>query len=243
MTKWRNRRICAELLLWELQNTTRCEQPSTGQCWIPPKKITHVQGQRRSPSKMVGGAKSCLESNPIPARDTQRAQTKPCVTKRSHKDWPDLPLSVWASPVEVQVRSCLPQGQGLWLQQTWVWHKPSCRMSSFTPPQRHWADDPQTAEKLYQRNSHAVRKVLEPKTEFPTWGSGKGTEKSQGISLWRPVGFDYRTSTGLGKQTLGGHKENLVHTRTQEKTTVSPKRDWPRLACECPGVSSGGVGR
>ena len=27
---------------------------------------------------MVGWAKSCLESNPIPARDVQRAQTKPC---------------------------------------------------------------------------------------------------------------------------------------------------------------------
>ena len=28
---------------------------------------------------MVGGAKSCLDSNPIPARDTRRAKTKPCV--------------------------------------------------------------------------------------------------------------------------------------------------------------------
>ena len=29
--------------------------------------------------------------------------------------------------------------------------------------------------------------------------------------------FDYRTSTRLGKQTLVGHKPNLVHTMTQEK--------------------------
>ena len=28
--------------------------------------------------RMVGGANSCLESNPIPARDTQRAQTILC---------------------------------------------------------------------------------------------------------------------------------------------------------------------
>ena len=48
------------------------------QCWSDFKKIPHVQGQRRSPNKMVGGAKSHLESNPIPTRDTQRAQTKPC---------------------------------------------------------------------------------------------------------------------------------------------------------------------
>ena len=30
------------------------------------RKIPYVHGQRRSPSKSVGGAKSCLESNPIP---------------------------------------------------------------------------------------------------------------------------------------------------------------------------------
>ena len=52
---------------------------------------------------------------------------------------------------------------------------------------------------------------------FPTWGSGKKTENLQGICLWRPVGFDYRTYTGLGKQTFGGHRQNLVHTRTQEE--------------------------
>ena len=38
---------------------------------------------------------------------------------------PDLPLSGRVSPAEVQVSSGLPQGQGLWVQQTWVWHKPS----------------------------------------------------------------------------------------------------------------------
>ena len=44
-------------------------------CWSDLKEIPHIQGQRRSPSKMVGGANSHLESNPIPTRDAQRAQT------------------------------------------------------------------------------------------------------------------------------------------------------------------------
>ena len=35
-------------------------------------------------------------------------------------------------PVEVQVSSGLLQG--LWVQQTWVWHKPSWRRSPLTPP-------------------------------------------------------------------------------------------------------------
>ena len=43
------------------------------------------------------------------------------------------------------------------------------------------------------------------------------------------MGFDYRTYTGLGKQTLGGHKQNLVHARTQEKGTVAPQEAEPDL--------------
>ena len=43
------------------------------------------------------------------------------------------------------------------------------------------------------------------------------------------MGFDYRTSAGLGKQTLGGHKQNLVHTRTQEKGAVTPQETKPDL--------------
>ena len=50
---------------------------------------------------------------------------------------PDLPLSVWVNPEEVCVSSGLPQGQGLWVQQTWVWHKPSWRRLPLTPPQSH----------------------------------------------------------------------------------------------------------
>ena len=37
------------------------------------------------------------------------------------------------------------------------------------------------------------------------------------------MGFDYRTSTGLGKQTLEGHKQNLVCTRNQEEGAATPR--------------------
>ena len=43
------------------------------------------------------------------------------------------------------------------------------------------------------------------------------------------MGFDYRTYIGLGKQTLGRHKQNLVCTRTQEKGAVTPKETDPDL--------------
>ena len=35
--------------------------------------------------------------------------------------------------------------------------------------------------------------------------------------------------TGLGKQTLGGHKQNLVHTRTLEKGAVTSQETDPNL--------------
>ena len=87
--RWQSRRTCAHLL-WKLQNynsllnNCRLEKVGSHQ-----KKIPHVQGQSRSPSKMVGGAKSSLDSNPLPARDTQRAQTKLVLTRTQgpHRDW------------------------------------------------------------------------------------------------------------------------------------------------------------
>ena len=41
--------------------------------------------------------------------------------------------------------------------------------------------------------------------------------------------FTYRTSTGLGKQILGGHRQSLVYTRTQEKGAVTPQNTEPDL--------------
>jgi len=50
------------------------------------------------------------------------------------------------------------------------------------------------------------------------------------------VGFDYRTSTGLEKQTLGGNKQSLVHTRSQKKGAET-ELDLP---VSVQGVSGGG---
>ena len=43
------------------------------------------------------------------------------------------------------------------------------------------------------------------------------------------MGFDYRTYTGLGKQTHRGHKQNLVCTRTHEKGAVTLQEIDPDL--------------
>ena len=43
------------------------------------------------------------------------------------------------------------------------------------------------------------------------------------------VGFDYSSHRTLGKQTLGGHKQNLVCTMTQEKGALTPQETDPDL--------------
>ena len=63
---------------------------------------------------------------------------------------------------------------------------------------------------------------------FPNLGIYKGTENPQGIWLWRTVGFDYRTSTGLEKQTLGGNKALC---------TPGARRKEQRLSQTCLWVS------
>ena len=75
----------ARIPKWQLAT----EQPST-ECWIPP-NTTHIQEQRRSQSKTVGRVKLNLESNPIPVRDAQRTQTKPCV----HQETPQRLSQTW----------------------------------------------------------------------------------------------------------------------------------------------------
>ena len=50
-----------------------------------PKRYPMFKGKREAPNKMVGVAKSCLESSPLPTRDAWRAQTKPCMHQDPEK--------------------------------------------------------------------------------------------------------------------------------------------------------------
>ena len=50
--------MCAHILLQKHGNQLAVEQPSTGGCWNPPKKLTHIQRQGRSCNETVGGAQS-----------------------------------------------------------------------------------------------------------------------------------------------------------------------------------------
>ena len=110
-TRWQSRRTCAQLLLRELQNCNSLLnnhwQQNVGS---HQKKIPYVQGQRKSPNKMVGGVKSHLESSPVPARDAQRTQMKPCVHQdpEARRDWARPAFECLSVPVEARVSTGLP---------------------------------------------------------------------------------------------------------------------------------------
>ena len=100
-------------------------------CWSGCEEIPHVQGQRRSPSKMVG--EITFRIKPHTCKRCSEGSNLPCV----HKD-PETPQRLrqncdWVFPAEGQVSSGLPQGQGLWVQQTWVLHKPSLEKAAINP--------------------------------------------------------------------------------------------------------------
>ena len=134
--------------------------------------IPHIQGQRRSPGKMVGGAKSPLESNPKPARDAQKSQTNLVHTRtqRPHRDRDRTVFEclLWRYRSSVDCR----RGRGSGCSRLgYDGISPTWRRSPLTPPQSC-------------KNLHR------------TW-----------------------------KQTFGGSKQNLGHTRIQEKGAVTPTRD------------------
>ena len=81
---------------------------------------------------MVGGVNLHLESNPIPTRGAQRAQTNPCApgSRDPMEAETELCLSVSCGGPGQQWTAA---GAGLWVQQTWVWHKPSWSRSPLTP--------------------------------------------------------------------------------------------------------------
>ena len=84
------------------------EQPLAGDCWIPPKKIPHVQEQRRSPNKLVQFSHS-VSSDWLLPHGLQHARL-PCPSPTPGVCWSSCPLSWWCHPTissSVILFSCL----------------------------------------------------------------------------------------------------------------------------------------
>ena len=74
-----------------------------------------------------------------------------------------------------------------------------------------------------------VMKLPNTTSGFPAWGSDKGTRNPQGLWPQRPVGFDYRTSTGLGETwspVLEGTNK-ILHEQRPRRGRVIPLETEP----------------
>ena len=70
-------------------------------------------------------------------------------------------------------------------------------------------------------------------------GSCKGTEKPQGIWLWRPEGIWLQNFHKTGKtDSCRAQTKPCAHQDPGEMSS-DPSRDWGRLSCQCSGVSRG----
>ena len=118
----------------------------------------------------------------------------------------------------------------------------SWRRSPLALPGSCRVGDPQTRGQLYQRSSHTVVKVLGPQQISQLGDPAK--------ELRTPREFDFEGQWDLITE-LPRNWGNRDSWRTQTKPcehqdlgerSSDTTREWARLACECPGVSSGGIG-
>ena len=116
---------CTHLLLQELQNYNSLlnnhRQENVGS---HKKKDTSQPRAKEKPQQDGRRGKIACGIKPHTPQRCWESSNEPCTSD------PETPQRLsrscfWVSPAEVRVISGLPQGQGLWVQQTWVWHKSS----------------------------------------------------------------------------------------------------------------------
>ena len=102
---------------WWLQS-----QPSTGECWIPPKKDAPGQRTKEKPQQDGKRGEIMFTVKPYTHQRYSEGSNKALCTPgpRDPQILSQTGLwSVWMSPAEARLSSGLPQGEGLWQQQTW----------------------------------------------------------------------------------------------------------------------------
>ena len=98
-------------------------------------------------------------------------------------------------------------------------------------------------ENNFTKEVMTLADVLGTTADFPPWRLGKGAEYSQGIWLWRPVDYDYGTSTGLGRRDSWRAQTKLCAHQNSGERGSDPIRTRARLACVRLGVYGGGGGQ
>ena len=112
---------------------------NTRECWIPTQKDNPHLRAKEKPQQDSRRGEITFRIKHNTCQRHSDGSNKPCAQQEPEtpQTEPELYLSVFESPAEVRVSSGLLQGQGLWVQQTWAWHKFSWRRSPLTPPECH----------------------------------------------------------------------------------------------------------
>ena len=105
----------------------------------------------------------------------------------------------------IWVISGLPQGQGLWVQQTWVWHKPSCRRSPLTPPKscQNLHRTGETDSWMAQRD--LVHQDPGERSSDPTRDLPVSVQESGGVGRWWPAAGSGALRAAVGPSEGGCH--------------------------------------
>ena len=88
------------------------EESSKGECWIPPRKDIPSPRAKEKPQQ---DGRSGEIMKPYTCQTCSEAPNKTLYIQRLHRDWA---RPVLESSAKVQLSSILPQGQGLWVQQS-----------------------------------------------------------------------------------------------------------------------------
>ena len=137
-SNWQNGGVEGGVFIFSCENsrtTTWCWTTIDRRMLDPAKKdIPHPRAMEM-PQQDGGRGKLTFRIKPHTYQRWSEGSDKAlCATGDLTETEPGMPLSVWVSPVELRVSSGPPQGQGLWVQHSWMWHKPSWRTSPLTPP-------------------------------------------------------------------------------------------------------------
>ena len=107
-----------------------------GECWVPPKKDNPCPRAKEKPQQDGRRGEIMFRIKPYPPETLRGLKQTSCApgprdpTKTEQEEY----LSVSCRDTGQQWPA---QGLGLWVQQSWVWHKHSWRRSPLTPPESH----------------------------------------------------------------------------------------------------------
>ena len=136
---------------------------------------------------------------------------------------------VWVSPVEVWVSSGLLQGQGVWVQQTWVWHKPSWRTSPLTPPPSYQncpSEGRQTENNNHRKLTNLITQTTAMSNSMKLWAMPcRATQ--DGWVIEESSDKTWSTGEGNGKPLQFSCLENPMNSMKRQNDRIL-KEELPR---------------